>query len=157
MRILLTYQDGPLDAARLSDEAGFAKRNVNDTLGSLSASMTVKARWSGNERHFTAYRDRWATLLEVGPSAEYIPSFVSWVHLLPASLEIIAWLEAEAETKHSEYLVSSRARELIEHVSHNLMMAGLDVSPERPVHGSAYLSTFTDTVESILAMMGVEQ
>jgi hypothetical protein len=157
MRILLTFRDGSLDAARLSDEAGFAKRNVNDTLVSLVASMTVKARWSGNERHFVAYRDRWATVLGVGPSAEYIPSFVSWVHLLPASLEIVAWLDAEAEAKRSEYLVSSRSRELMEHVSHNLMMAGLDVSPKRPAHGSAYLSTFADTLESLLAMMGVER
>jgi hypothetical protein len=85
-----------------------------------------------------------------------IPSFVSWVHLLPASLEIVAWLDAEAEAQRSEYLVSSRSRELIEHVSHNLMMAGLDVSPKRPVHGSAHLSTFADTVESLLAMMGVD-
>ncbi|MGH3223843.1 MAG: hypothetical protein ACRDPY_35070 [Streptosporangiaceae bacterium] len=157
MRILLTFPDGPLDAARLSDEVGFAKRNVNDTLATLAASRTIKARWSGNERHFTAYRDKWATLLEVGPSAEYVPSFVSWVHLLPASLEIIAWLDAEAERNDSEYLVSSRARELTEHVSHHLMMAGLDVSPARPVHGAAYLSTFADTIESLLAMMGVEQ
>jgi hypothetical protein len=157
MRILLTFRDGSLDAARLSDEAGFAKRNVNDTLVSLVASRTVKASWSGNERHFVAYRDRWATVLEVGPSAEYIPSFVSWVHLLPASLDIIAWLDAEAEAQRSEYLVSSRARELMEHVRHNLMMAGLDVSPKRPVHGSAYLSTFADTVESLLAIMGIER
>ncbi len=157
MRILLTFRDGPLDAARLSDEAGFAKRNVNDTLASLAASRAVKARWSGNERHFVAYRDKWATLLDVGPSAEHIPSFVSWVHLLPASLEIIAWLDAEAERNDSEYLVSSRARELMEHVSHHLVMAGLDISPERPVHGTAYLPAFADIVESLLAMMGTEQ
>lgn len=157
MRILLTFRDGPLDAARLSDEVGFAKRNVNDTLASLAASRAVKARWSGNERHFVAYRDKWATFLEVGPSAEHIPSFVSWVHLLPASLEIIAWLDAEAERNDSDYLVSSRARELMERVSHHLMMAGLDVSSERPVHGAAYLSTFADIIESLLAMMGAEQ
>ncbi len=153
MRILLTFRDGPLDAARLSDEVGFAKRNVNDTLASLTASRTVKARWSGNERLFVAYRDKWATLLEVAPSAERFPLFVSWVHLLPASLEIIAWLDAEAERNDSEYIVSSRAREVMEHVSHHLMMAGLDVYPERPVHGAAYLPVFADTVESLLAMM----
>jgi hypothetical protein len=30
VRILLTFTDGPLDAARISDEAGFAKRNINE-------------------------------------------------------------------------------------------------------------------------------
>jgi hypothetical protein len=157
MRILLTFPDGALDAARISDEAGFAKRNVSDTLAGLVASRAVKARWSGNERHYTAYRNKWAALLEVGPSAEYIPAFVSWAHLLPASLEIMAWLDNEAETEDSEYLISSRARDLMERVNHDLEMAGLDVSPTRPTHGTAYLSTFADTVQSLLAKMGVEQ
>jgi hypothetical protein len=157
IRILLTFPDGPLDAARISNEAGFAKRNVSDTLAGLVTSRTVKARWSGNERHFIAYRDKWATLLEVGPSAAYIPTFVSWVHLFPASLEVMDWLENEAETNDSEYLISSRARNLMERVTHDLEMAGLDVSPRHPAHGAAYLSTFADVVESILAKMGVEQ
>jgi hypothetical protein len=156
MRTLLTFADGPLDAARISDEAGFAKRNVNDTLAGLSASRVVKARWSGNERIFLAYRDKWATLLEVGPSAKYMPTFVSWVHLFPASLEILAWLEKEAETTDSEYLISSRARDLMERVTPNLEMAGLAPIPNRPLPSAAYLPAFADTVESLLTRMGVE-
>ena len=58
MRVLLTYPEGPLDAARIGDEAGFAKRNINDVLTSLTASGVIKAAWAGNERHFTAYRER---------------------------------------------------------------------------------------------------
>jgi len=156
MRILLTFADGPLDAARISDEAGFAKRNVNDTLAGLSASRVVKARWSGNERIFLAYRDKWAMLLEVGPSAKYTPTFVSWVHLFPASLGILAWLEKEAETTDSEYLISSRARDLMERVTPNLEMAGLAPIPNRPLPSAAYLPAFADTVESLLTRMGVE-
>jgi hypothetical protein len=157
MRILLTFADGPLDAARISDEAGFAKRNVSDTLASLSASRVVKARWSGNERIFLAYRDKWATLLEAGPSAKYLPAFVSWVHLFPASLEILAWLENEAETTDSEYLISSRARDLMERVTPSLEIPGLDPTPNRPLPGAAYLPAFADTIESLLARIGVEQ
>lgn len=93
MRILLTFADGPLDAARISDESGFAKRNVNDTLSGLISSRTVKARRSRNERVFIAYRNKWAELLEVGRSAEFMPVFVSRVHLLPAFAEIIEWLD----------------------------------------------------------------
>jgi hypothetical protein len=155
MRVLLTFLDGPLDAARISDESGFAKRNVSDTLTGLSASGVVKARWSGNERHFVAYRDRWATLLQVGPSAGHMPSFVSWVHLLPAALEIIAWLDNESKTEDSEYLASSRARRLMEHVARDLEIAGIDFRSKRAVHGTGYLSTFAEVVDSVLAMMGV--
>jgi hypothetical protein len=157
MRILLTFSDAPLDAARIADYAGFAKRNVGDTLAGLVAARVVKARWSGNERHFLAYRDKWATLLEVGPSAEFMPVFVSWVDLFAASLQIISWLDDEVDTEDSEYLVASRARDLIERVTPNLEMAGLDVQPRRPVHGVAYLSTFADTVEAVLTKMDVER
>ncbi|MGO9165048.1 MAG: hypothetical protein ACLP7J_30845 [Streptosporangiaceae bacterium] len=146
-----------MDAARISDEAGFAKRNVSDTLAGLTASRVVKARWSGNERTFLAYRQKWAALLEVGPSAEYMPEFVSWVHLFPASLEIMGWLENETGTTDSEYLISSRARDLIERVTTDLEMVGLATSPGRPLHGAAYLSAFADTVESLLARMGAQQ
>lgn len=157
MRVLLTFADGALDAARISDEAAFAKRNVSDTLASLAASRVVKARWSGNERVFLAYRTKWAELLEVGPSAKYMPTFVSWVHLFPPCLEILSWLESEAETTDSEYLVSSRARDLIERVTADLESVGLTPSLSRPAHGAAYLSVFADTVECLLGMLDVEQ
>jgi hypothetical protein len=157
MRILLTYPGGPLDAARIADQAGFAKRNVGETLAGLVASRVVEARWSGNERHFAADRNKWATLLEVGPSAEFMPQFVPWIDLFAASLQIISWLDNEADTEDSEYLVSSRARDLVERLTANLEVAGLDVRPRRPVHGAAYLSIFADIVEAVLAKMSIAQ
>ncbi len=153
VRILLTFTDGPLDAARISDEAGFAKRNVSDTLAGLVAAKAAKARWSGNERRFIIYRNKWATLLEVGPSAEFLPEFVSWVHLLPAFLEIIAWLDRVAVTEGSEYLISSRARDLMERIAPDLEMAGVAVLPGFQSRGAAYLPVFVETVDSLLAKM----
>jgi hypothetical protein len=157
MRILLTNTDGPLDTARIADESGFAKRNVSDTLTGLAASRVVKARWSGNERTFLAYRQKWASLLEIGPSAEHLPEFVSWVHLLPAALEILGWLENEAETADSEYLTSSRARDLMEHLTPDLELGGITAMPDRPLPGMAYLPAFADTVDFLLARMGIQQ
>jgi hypothetical protein len=149
VRILLTFTEGPLDAARISDEAGFAKRNVSDTLGSLVASRAAKARWSRNERHYIVYRNKWATLL-VGPSAEFLPEFVSWVHLLPAALQIVDWLDHVAVTEDSEYLISSRSRDLMERIAPDLEMAGLDF-PGFTNRGAAYLPVFVNTVDSLLA------
>jgi hypothetical protein len=155
MRVLLTFADGSLDAARIADEAAFAKRNVSDTLASLVESRVVKARWSGNERIFLAYRNKWAELLEVGPSAEYMPTFVSWVHLFPPCLEIMSWLEIEAETTDSEYLISSRARDLTERVSADLESVGFGSPLSRPLPGAAYLTAFADTVDWLLGRLGV--
>jgi hypothetical protein len=157
MKVLLTLEEGYLDAARIADEAGFAKRNINDTLSDLVAARVVKARWSKHERHFIAYRDKWATLLEVGPSAKFMPEFMSWVHLLPASLEIADWLDRTVESGDSEYLIASRARDLIEGMTTNLEITGLDTRPRFPSHGVAYLSTFVDMVESLLGKLSLSR
>jgi hypothetical protein len=135
IRVLLTCPDGPLDAARIADEAGFAKRNVSDVLASFTASGVIKAAWAGNERHFSAYRDRWALLLDVAGPAD-LPSFVSWVHLLPAALEIIMWLDEKASTAESEYLIASQARSLMNRLTRDLAAAGLDVQHLQPAHAS---------------------
>ncbi len=157
MRILLTLRDSSLDTARISDESGFAKRNVSDTLAGLAASRAINAKWSGNERQFSADQDKWAALLEVGRTAKQMPAFVSWVHLLPASLAIIEWLEDVAESRDSEYLISSRARSLMEHVTRDLEIAGIDATAKRPSPGTAYLSVFEEAVESVLATLRVGQ
>jgi hypothetical protein len=157
MRVLLTLRDSSLDTARISDESGFAKRNVSDTLAGLAASRAVNARWSGNERRFTADQDKWAVLLEVGSTAKQMPAFVSWVHLLPASLAIARWLDDEAESEDSEYLISSRARSLMEGVTRDLELAGVDVTLKRPSPGTTYLSAFADAVESVLTALRVGQ
>jgi len=148
MRILLTAAEGPLDAARIAEEAGFAKRNVNETLTALVVSGVVKARWSANERVFLASRAKWSALLELGPSADDSPAFVSWIHLLPVLLKVLVWVERKAETTDSEYLISSRARDLMELIASDLEIVGLAVPASRSYPGAACLPAFMETVES---------
>jgi hypothetical protein len=152
MRVLLTYPDGPLDAARIADEAGFAKRNISDVLTSLTASGVIKAAWAGNERHFTAYRERWALLLGLAGPAD-LPSFVSWVHLLPAALEIIMWLDEKADTAESDYLIASQARSLINRLTRDLEAADIDMQHRQPAHGAAYLPVFAGINDALLARL----
>ncbi|HUN32823.1 MAG TPA: hypothetical protein VMU95_12495 [Trebonia sp.] len=154
MRVLLTYPDGPLDAARIADEAGFAKRNVSDVLASLTASGVIKAAWAGNERHFTAYRDRWALLLDLAGPTD-MPSFVSWVHLLPAALEITMWLDEKTNTAESEYLIASQARSLMNRLTRDLAAADLDAQYLQPSHGTAYLAVFAEASNALLTRLGV--
>jgi hypothetical protein len=153
MRVLLTWPGGPLDTARIADEAGFAKRNISDVLTSLTASGVIKATWAGNERHFTAYRDRWALLLDLAGPAD-IPSFVSWVHLLPAALEMIVWLDEKAGTAESEYLIASQARSLMNRLARDLDAADIDIQHRQPADGTAYLPVFVETSNALLARLG---
>lgn len=114
----------------------------------------IKAAWSGNERHFTAYREKWALLLGLG-GPEDMPSFVSWVHLLPAALEIIMWLDEKADTEESEYLIASQARSLMSHLTRDLEAADIDTQHRVPAHGAAYLPVFAETSNALLAKLGV--
>jgi DNA-binding transcriptional regulator GbsR (MarR family) len=150
MRILLTTAEGTLDAARIADEAGFAKRNVSEVLSALVETAVVKARWSRNERLFLVYRDSWATLLELGPKATSMPTFVSWVHVLPPLIEVLRWLERESENGDSDYLKSSRARDVMERIGPDLEVTGLAPPAAGSLPGASYLPAFTQIVESLL-------
>jgi hypothetical protein len=149
IRVLLTIPGGRLDAARIADEAGFAKRNINDVLTSLAASGAIKATWSGNERRFTAHRERWALLLGLSE----MPSFVSWVHLLPAALQVMLWLDENASTSDSEYLIASHARSLLNRLDHDLEAADIDVQHQSPARGTDYLPVLAQTSDAILAQL----
>jgi hypothetical protein len=82
-----------------------------------------------------------------------IPSFVSWVHLLPAALRIIMWLDEKAGTAESDYLIASQARSLMSRLARDLEAAGIDIQPGRPAHGTAYLSIFAETTNALLARL----
>lgn len=150
MRVLLTYRDGPLNAARIADEAAFAKRNTSEALTAVGASGAISARWSGNERQFRARQEWWATLLGL----DDLPVFVSWVHLLPATLEISMWLDEKVDAGESEYLMASQARARIDKVGRDLQTAGIDIPQHFPSGRPAYLPTFAAISDTILAALG---
>lgn len=152
MRVLLTYRDGPLDAARIADEAAFAKRNASEALAAVAASGAICATWSGNERHFRARREPWAALLGI----DDMPVFVSWVHLLPAALEISTWLDEKVDSAESDYLLASQARGLIDKVRRDLQTAGVDITPRRsPFDPPTSLPAFETASNAILTALGV--
>jgi hypothetical protein len=151
MRILLTYADGPLDAARIADEAAFAKRNASEALTALAASGAITATWWGNERHFRAPREAWQELLGMDET----PRFVSWVHLLPVALEIATWLDEHDDATTSEYLLASQARSLMDKVSRDLQTAGITIPDRPPTQGEAYLPVFAAASDTILASLGI--
>lgn len=149
MRVLLTYRDGPLDAARIADEAAFAKRNVSKALVDVATSGAITAKWSGNERHFRARQESWATVLGLAE----LPVFMSWVHLLPAALEINTWLDEEGKAGRSEYLLTSQARALIDKVGPDLEIGDLDIPRPSPAGAPASLSVLATVSDAILAVL----
>jgi hypothetical protein len=81
-----------------------------------------------------------------------LPSFVSWVHLLPAALEISQWL-AKADTAESEYLIASQARSLMNRLTRDLEAADVDIGHPQPAHGAAYLPVIAEASNALLARL----
>jgi hypothetical protein len=79
---------------------------------------------------------------------------VSWVHLLPAALEIILWLDSEADTTDSEYFVASRARGPMDRLARDLQIAGVEMPDRHRAHGVGYLPAFAEANDSLLAQLG---
>lgn len=149
MRVLLTWEQGPLDATRIADEAGFAKRNASDALTALAASGAISAAWSGNERLFTADHSQWAALL----GRTELPAFVPWTHLLPAALEVICWLDTESGTTDSDYLIASHARTVMARITRDLQVAAVATPRESLPVGPSYLPAVLTTVDAMLAKL----
>jgi hypothetical protein len=84
-----------------------------------------------------------------------MPAVMSWVHLLPAALEIITWLDEKASTSESEDLMARQARSLMNRLARHLEAAGIDMQHRQPAHGSAYLPAFAETSNALLARLGV--
>lgn len=104
----------------------------------------------GDERHFRARREPWATLLGL----DDMPVFMSWMHLLLAALEISTWLDEKADADESEYLLASHARARMDRVSRDLQTAGVDLPRRYPSDGPAYLPAFESATNTILATLG---
>ncbi len=153
MRILLTSDEAHLDAARIAEEAAFAKRNINETLSALAESGAVKARWSRNQRVFTVYRGKWANLLDIGPRAGHLPGSMPWVPLLRALTGIHVWLEREVDPGWSQYLAASEARSLVDRLAGDLEAAGV-LLPERGTFtGSNYWNALEQVVDGALQLL----
>jgi len=154
LRILLTLEEARLDAARIAEEAGFAKRNINETLSALADSGAVQARWSRNQRVFSVFRGKWANLLEIGPGAEHLPATLAWVPLLRVLTSLYVWFEHHADPGWSEYLAASEARSLVDGLTRDLGEAGISSPESRNFHGSAYWEAFEQLVDDSLGLIG---
>jgi hypothetical protein len=75
------------------------------------------------------------------------------VHLLPAALQIIMWLDEKVGTTESDYLIASQARSLVNRITRDLEAAGIDIPHQRLAHGTAYLSVFAEISSSLLARL----
>jgi hypothetical protein len=74
---------------------------------------------------------------------------LSWIHLLPAMAEIIGWLDGMTGSEYSEYMAASSARVLMDRIAPDLELAGVEIELKTFSHGSPYMSSFVELVDSL--------
>ncbi|MFA5786477.1 MAG: hypothetical protein WDA71_05765 [Actinomycetota bacterium] len=151
VRYLLVSDDSEVNTHQVARAAGFAKRNVSETLVALADAGVVNARWRANERVFKTDPRRWLDLLHFAPHE--MPVFVDWICLFRALLEIARWLESGAGKVRSEYVRASEARGLIDRIGRDLLAAGVTVPDARAAMGPGYWPVFEGIVEAALGRL----
>lgn len=151
VRYLVTAPVTDASALEIADAAGFAKRNVNETLTSLVASRTVTAYEHGNERRYNVDRAMWGQFLRFQPNDW--PTYRDWPRLLGSLRRLSRWLQDGTLDQLTPYMLASHARTLMEQLEPELALAGIPRSrvPER--EGERYWQTFVETVERWLATL----
>ena len=146
VRFLVTSRARDATVSTVAEAASFAKRNVAEALGQPARSDFVTAFWIGNEGRYGIELDRWARLLELEPAD--VPVYRPWPSLLTALREVWAWARDPELDELSDYLLASRARELVDSVCPRLAAAGVRLA-EKGI-AADYWASFVETVENAL-------
>jgi len=149
IRFLLASRARDATVLAVAEAASYAKRNVAEALGQLARSDFVTAFWIGNEGRYGIELDRWAQLLETEPAD--LPLYRPWPTLLSALRDVSTWSRAPDLDAMSDYLLASRARDLMESVGPRLSSSGVKLAEK----GIAvdYWASFTETVENALGKL----
>ncbi len=135
----------------VTEAAGYAKRNVNETLAALVASGAVTTFELGNKRRYHLERDRWGQFL--GLHDETWPSYRPWPKLLWALRRLVRWLEDTELEQLSPYMLASEARRLMDDVKPDLAFAGVPVPAVGVPQGEVYWGYFEQSIEGVVSML----
>jgi len=151
VRYLLTFSETSAPAQSIAEAAGYAKRNVNETLVALSASRAVKAYDVGNERRYVLDRASWDQLLEL--KRDSWPTYRDWPRLLFALRRLVRWLEDSRFTELSPYMLASEARALMDELGPSFATAGVILPSGAGAEGEDYWTVFEASVEQALSSL----
>jgi len=146
IRFLLTSRSRDASASAVAEQARYAKRNVAEGLGQLARSDFVTAFSIGNEGRYGIDLERWAQLLEIEPAA--LPVHRPWPALLTALREVWTWANDAELDDLSEYILASRARELMDSVGRRLAASGVRLA-EKGIAADYWLG-FVETIDNAL-------
>jgi hypothetical protein len=151
IRYLITFSETAVPAQSIAEAAGYAKRNINETLAALVASRTVATFDVGNERRYLLNRPSWGQLLELKPGSW--PIYRDWPRLLSALRRLTRWLENSQLDQLSPYMLASEARTLMDELGSSFATAGVMLPSTASAHGEEYWPVFEESVERALSAL----
>ena len=149
IRYLLMRKGAETNAAAIADAAGFAKRNIIESLNDLASAGAVRVRNQGNEKIYSLPVDGWLNLLGINNAD--IPAWVAWSNLFRALSRIFSWLIKPETLSLSPYLQSSEARSLIKEIRPDLAASHFDITDDSQYLGEAYFPEFATDIKNVLA------
>ena len=149
VRFLLTSGVPDATALAVADAAGYAKRNVSETLAALVAAGDIARYMRGNEGRYSVDRVRWADFL--GVASDQLATYRDWPRLLLALRELDRWLDDPRLADLSDYMQASEARALMERLEPTFTPAGVRAS--RDGAGADYWPTFEQNIDRLLDML----
>jgi DNA-binding transcriptional ArsR family regulator len=150
LRYLLIAPITDAPALAVAEAAGYAKRNVNETLASLVAARVVTAYELGNERRYYLDRERWSEFLRQQGGW---PTYRDWPRLLGALRQLSRWLHEPSLDHLTPYMRASNARTLMEQLEPDLAAAGIQPSGATKREGEQYWEEFVERVDRLLAAL----
>jgi hypothetical protein len=125
VRVLLTVDSPWMNVQTLAESTAYTKRNVQETLTSLTVDGFVDLVGVHNENRYAITRARWASFLQLDP----LPSSIDWPQVSRAFRVILRWLVDPTNQDLSEYMLMSNARTMVEAIEPDLRFAGLSLRP----------------------------
>lgn len=151
VRYLLTDPTPDASAQMVADAAGYAKRNIRETLTALASSRLVTTFERGNEHRYSINRGLWGQLLSFTPQTW--PTYRDWPRLFRSLRHLTRWLDDPRLDQLSPYMLASEARSLMADLEPELALAGIPASFPTSVLGEQYWDSFTEHVDHALSTL----
>lgn len=151
LAFLLGLADAAADLRVIAAATGLTERTIRGATEEMVLAGFIR-EIRGRPSSFRVDPEPWARLLRshrLGRDDDFsIPPWRFWSAVFAFLTAVDLWRESAATNGWSDYVASSRARDLIERHARNLIRAGLEPPPPDAHRGTAYLGAFQDFVTS---------
>lgn len=149
LALLLGMRGEPVSARTMAAALGYSGRAIRTAAEGMALAGLIE-EVPGPPAAYRVDAGRWAGVLRTARGD--FPRWRFWSLVLPFLAAVDAWAGKTAREGWSDYVASSRARDLVERHAPGLRLAGL--APPRGARGAEYLGCFAEAVGRVAEWSG---